>query len=61
MGGMHRDRRCADKSAGDIGNRHQRAQILDYGAILRSLSYVDATGERSELILISTTGRRSGR
>jgi aldose 1-epimerase len=35
----------------DIGTGRLRAQILDYGAILRRLSYVDATGERTELIL----------
>lgn len=35
----------------DIGTGRLRAQILDYGATLRSLSYLDAAGERTELIL----------
>ena len=35
----------------DIGTGRLHAQILDYGAILCSLSYVDATGKRTELIL----------
>ena len=35
----------------DIGTGRLRAQILDYGAILRSFSHVDATGKRTELIL----------